>query len=221
MKAALALLLWPALSLGEESIRYTINWPSGLSLGEATLKSNFVGGAGSAELVLEAVVPGYPIRDEYRSSTSAGFCSTKFTKNSLHGKRKTSEVESFDPGGQKIVRQTVGGGRTEIASTQSPCPKDALAFLFFLRDELKQGRLPGSQTIYFGAGYQLRVAYSGAEQVTLEDQRIAADKLTASIKGPASDISFEAYFSRDGDRVPLIIRVPLAAGSFTMELVRQ
>jgi hypothetical protein len=41
-----------------------------------------------------------------------------------------------------------------------------------------------------------------------------------AVKGPKSDFSFEVFFARDPARTPMQIRIPLALGTFTAELVR-
>lgn len=204
----------------QEALRYSINWPSGLSLGEAMLTSNLSNGAGGATLTLEAVVPGYPIRDEYKSTMAGGYCSANFRKESTHGKRHALETMTFDTTTNTVRRETDNGGKTETPLA-GPCPKDALAFLMFLRQELKQGRLPGPQTIYFGSTYALRLQFAGSETVVVNEQRTAVDKLSAVVKGPASEVSFDIYFAQDSARTPVLVRVPLAMGSFSMELVRE
>ena len=44
--------------------------------------------------------------------------------------------------------------------------------------------------------------------------------MSASVKGPASEITFEVFFLKDRARTPALVRVPLALGTFSMELVR-
>ena len=36
------------------------------------------------------------------------------------------------------------------------CAKDALTFLYYVRRELSQGRMPPQQTMFFGASYEIR-----------------------------------------------------------------
>jgi hypothetical protein len=43
--------------------------------------------------------------------------------------------------------------------------------------------------------------------------------MVAKLKGPASETSFEMFFSDDAAKRLLMVRVPLAIGSFSMELV--
>jgi hypothetical protein len=41
-----------------------------------------------------------------------------------------------------------------------------------------------------------------------------------TVQGPASEITFEMFFARDAARTPLVIRVPLSPGMFSLELAR-
>ena len=88
-----------------------------------------------------------------------------------------------------------------------------------LRNELAQGRIPPPQTILFGSAYQLRLEYGGAKSVPIGGVATPADRMLATVKGPASETAFEIFFGRDAKRTPLLVRVPLVMGSFSMELV--
>lgn len=208
----------PARAQQTESLTYSINWPSGLSLGEGAITAVPSGHHWDLGLRLEATIPGFPIRDEYKSRAAAeGLCSVSFTKDSTHGSRVSSETSTFDAAAKIMRRETSKGGKSETAI--GPCAKDALAFLFHLRKELAAGRIPPPQTIYFGAAYQASLKYAGTHTVTQGDARVEADKLTVSLKGPASTTVFDISFARDAARTPLSIRSQFAMGSFSMELV--
>jgi hypothetical protein len=56
--------------------------------------------------------------------------------------------------------------------------------------------------------------------VIVGDQRTDADRIQISAKGKASDTAFEIFFALDAARTPLLIRLPLAMGTFSMELAR-
>ena len=135
-----------------------------------------------------------------------------------HGSRKTAEKSTFDGAKGMLTRETSKGGKSE--SSIGACAKDALAFLFFARKELTQGRVPGPETVYFGSPYRVKLQYAGTESLTLGDTRIEVDRITAGAKGPASDIAFDLYFARDATRTPVLIKAPMAMGTFSMELVR-
>ena len=180
------LVIASAAAQQPENLSYSINWPSGLSLGEGSIVSAASGHHLDLSLKLEATIPGYPLRDEYRSRSTAEFCSDTFEKLSTHGARVTSEKSIFDAEKKVLRRETSKGGKSELAI--GPCAKDALAFLFFLRKELAQGRIPSPQTLYFGAPYQTSFKFAGTQQVKVGDNRIEADRVMISMKGPASKI---------------------------------
>jgi hypothetical protein len=207
----------PAVPFTAETLHYTVNWPSGLSLGEARMQSSRSGEEWTFELSLDASIPGFTVTDSFRSVAANEFCSSEFSKNAVHGKRKADEKTTFDPGRGVAVRQTgAGGGKSEMQF--SGCARDALAFLYYLRHELAQGRIPAPQTVYFGAPYQVRVEYGGAQAIRANEKSYTVDKLTVSFKGPASQTTFEMFLAQDKTRTPVAIKVPLALGSFSMEL---
>jgi hypothetical protein len=203
-----------------EVLRYSINWPTGLSLGEAETSAKAATKEGAAveyEFRLDASLPGFPITDVYRSLASSEFCSVELEKKAAHGTRNTAERTTFRPADRTAVRQTENGGKSEIAT--APCAKDGLTFLYWLRSELQRGRIPASQTVLFGAAYQLTLKFSASERVLVNDRPYDADRIEALVKGPASETRFEMYFGRDPARRLLKVRVPFAIGSFSMELL--
>lgn len=224
--AALATAAAPpsAPQFDNEELRYAINWPSGLSLGEATLHGTRLkptpksGERYDFEFSIDAGIPGFSVADRYRSEASKDFCSIEFDKNVVHGKKKADEKTTFDPEKATATRETKDGGKSDL--TTPACARDALDFLYFLRRELAQGRLPPRQQVYFGAPYELRLEFAGTQTIKLGDKPVEADRLNASLKGPQSDVGFEVYFLKDAPRTLAMVRVPLAIGTFSMELMK-
>jgi hypothetical protein len=230
-----SILLWfsllPSVAIAQsgfpftnENLHYSITWPSGLSLGEGHLRAKRIDSANGKserwqfELGLDASVPGVPVSDHFRSESSSDFCSLEFEKDSKHGPRKATETTVFDQSKLSATRTTRGGGRSELSVPA--CAKDALTFLFYARRELGQGRVPPAQTIFFGGTYQIRLEYTGAQTIPVSDKKLDADRVLASVKSPASEISFEMFFARDAARTPVLVRVPFSLGIFSLELVR-
>jgi hypothetical protein len=231
MKLAMlcAIAMLPA---GAETLHYNINWQSGLPLGEATLKASKSapstsseapesgdGGRWSFELTLDAAVPGVTLRDEYRSRADANFCSQQLEKTVVRGAKKSTEKVTFDQKAKQVRRESPGGGKSEMPAPE--CAHDALAFLQFVRQELSAGRLVQSQPVFFGAKYDVQVTYLGTESVKLaknDNKPVEADKVRTAIRGPKADYTIEILFSHDGARTPLLARLPLALGTFTVEL---
>lgn len=214
-------------SASAETLHYSINWPSGLSLGEATLRSDLTaGGAESApgwdfELNLDASVPGFAIRDKYSSTASSDSCSWQLDKKTARGARTSEERVIFDPNKNTATRETVRGGQITATSQVSvpSCARDALTLLQFVRKELAQGRLPSPQPAILGAAYQVRLEYLGTSAVRLGNQQMDADRFRTSIKGPESDFTLEMFFRRDAVRTPVMMKIPLPLATFTVELI--
>jgi hypothetical protein len=201
----------------EEDLTYTIGWPSGLSLGETRLHAKHSGANWNFELTVDAGVPGFQVKDLFHSESTADFCTVSFDRNTSQGTRKTLETETV--GGGMLTRRTLnGGGESTLAVPD--CVKDALTYLYFARRELGQGRVPAAQQILFGGLYRARLDYAGAQTIEIGNKPVESDKVVCAIQGVASDFKFEMYFARDPARTPLLVKVPLAMGTFSMELVR-
>lgn len=224
MKYFLALCAISSFPLYAETLHYSINWPSGLSLGEAELSSRAPSGASGQETPwsfnasIDASLPGYALRDHYSSTATPAFCSLTLTKEFQHGSRKGQEKETFHADLNTVTRETrPNGGKSEISV--SACAKDAFTFLGFLRHELAQGRLAPAQAVVFGAVYQVRAEFTGTQEIKVGDQRMEADRMQVTFKGPASDFTFEIFFSKDAARTPMLASLPLPLGAFTVELI--
>ncbi len=218
------LLLAQILPAGEsEALTYDVNWPSGLTLGEAQFKASKAGDGDGGEqswnlqMSLDAAIPGFSVTDRYLSTVNAAGCSLQFEKDVTRGKKTGKERVIFDQAAGSAKRETVGGGESKLSI--APCAKDALAFLYYLRRELSQGRMVPAQTVYAGGPYQVRLEFAGQQRLTIRDQPFEADRITGTAKGAASETSFEIFVARDKARRPLLIRVPLPLGTFSMELV--
>jgi Protein of unknown function (DUF3108) len=222
-----AVLLTLLVSARAETLHYAINWQSGLNLGEATLTSGrslWVQGGSEAErwsfdLDIDGSVPGFVIRDHYVSTAGPDICSVKLDKTVHRGSRKSEETVTFDQTQHTVTRQTLPegvGGKSDFSAPS--CARDGLAFLQFARQELAQGRLAPQQPVILGGAYNVRLEFAGTEHVKKLGQPVEADRIHATIKGPASDLSADIFFAKDESRTPVLARIPLALGTFTVEL---
>ena len=201
-----------------EALHYNVNWPSGLSLGEAELTSSAGDSGLSFMFRMDASIPGFAVTETANSRATPDYCSVELRKQGMRGKRKLDERTEFDSGAMKAKRTTEGGGTSELSL--SLCAKDAVTFINFVRRELAAGRLPAQQKVYYGGAYSVRVTFAGTQRIVVGGEATEADKLTAAIKGPASDLTADLFFAKDATRTPLLVQVPLAMGRFSMELVR-
>jgi hypothetical protein len=221
MKSALFFLF--TLCVSAESLHYSINYPSGLSLGDATLDSSRSQtdkgpGGWNFTLDIDAGIPGYSVRDHYHAEGDAELCSIVLTKKFVHGSHTTDEKINFDQQEHSVTRQTAGGGKSDFSVPS--CARGAFSYLQFVRNELAQGRLPSAQPVVFGAAYDVRLEYTGTQTVKVGEQNVEAERIVANIKGPSTEIAVEIFFSRDKAHTPLLARLPLALGMFSVELVR-
>jgi hypothetical protein len=202
----------------EEQLNYKITWTGGLRVGEAHLSSRKASDGWQFDFSLDASVPGFLIVDRYHAVTTEPGCALEFRREITHGKRRSRETTKFDYPRSVAERATVDGGRSESAIPN--CARDALGFLFFARNELSHGRLPPEQPVLAGAAYRVRMEMGGKQPVQIGNKKQDADLVTISVKGPSSNVSFEAFFARDKARTPLIVRCPFSLGVFSLELVR-
>ncbi len=209
----------------DESLHYSINWPSGLSLGDATLSAHRTSKGWNFAASLDAGVPGFAIADKYRSTVAGNdLCSTEFERDLSHGAKHTLDKLAFDQQQRTARRTTVlpeGGGKTDFDI--SSCARDALAFVYLARREMGQGRMAPNQQVYFGSAYSVSLEYTGEQDLTSPGtgKKLAiTDHVVVSVKGPQSNFHFEIYFARDPQRTPLSVRIPLNLGTIALELVR-
>jgi len=211
----------PGFPFTDESLRYNLNWQSGSSLGEATLTAHRSAVGWNLDVTLNAGVPGFSLVDQLRSAVDPGLCSQEFERDLTHGGKRTDEKTNFDQKAGSATRTTLfpaGGGKTDFSI--ATCARDALAFAYYTRVELGQGRVPAPQQVYFGSAYSVKLDYTGTENIMSGGKSVVTDRVHATVKGPKSDFQCDMLFARDAARTPLNIRLPLPMGVFSLDLVR-
>jgi hypothetical protein len=168
---------------------------------------------------MDASMPNIPLTEHYASlSTPYELCSIRFERASQHGARKVKEFTVIDRARSVAVRATAGGGQSDIPV--GTCPRDALTFLYYVRRELGQGRMPPNDSILLGGPYHIDMVYAGQAPVLQNGRPSVTDQVNCAVKGPASEVHLEILFARDAARTPLLVRCPFALGTLTLELVR-
>jgi hypothetical protein len=205
-----------------ETLHYTMNWQSGLPVGDVSFTARKADDGGwFFDVAGNAGVPGFAVSDKYRSTTGADLCSKALERETDHAGRKGREKSTFDQRagtGQRVTLLPDGGGQSDFFI--GTCARDAVSYAYFARLELGQGRVPASAQTYLGAAYATSMAYTGAQDIAVGNKTVTTDHLNVSIKGPKADFHFEVFYARDAARTPLQIRVPLSMGTFTLDLVR-
>ena len=202
----------------DEELRYSIYWPSGLSFGSALFKARFTDPGWRLEFDLQASLPKIEVNDRAVSRSDSQLCGQEFEKHILHGGKRANELLRFRPNVvERINLERAEEQRPGVTPVQD-CARDALAFLYFLRTELAAGRIPPADTVFFGAGYRVRLEHAQSRWLIWDGERQLADEIRVSIRGPGSEHELSAFFDRDESRVPLLFRMQFDAETFTMRL---
>ncbi len=202
-----------------EELRYSIHWPSGLGFGSALFKARFTDPGWRFEFDLKASLPKIEINDRAVSRSDEQMCGQEFTKHILHDNKRANELLRFRPNAvERINLEEAGEARPGVTPVKD-CARDALAFLYFLRTELAAGRIPPPSTVFFGAGYRVRLEHAQTRWLIWDGQRQLADEIRVSVRGPGSEHELSAYFGRDESRAPLLFRMQFDDESFTMRLL--
>jgi Protein of unknown function (DUF3108) len=206
-----------------ETLRYRVTWPGGRSLGDVTMTAHKADGGGwDFDMSTSVLIPVVPISDKYKSSAAGiDLCSSTLTREISHGAKKVTEKTEFDQKANQAQRQTLvpaGGGKTEFSIPT--CGRDALTFQYLARREMGQGRVPPAGKVFFGSGYEVKMVYTGAQDIPVAGKATTTDHLNVSVKGPASDFTFEIFYARDPQRTPLLVKIPVSIGTVSLELVR-
>jgi len=198
----------------DEDLNYSIAWPGGANLGEAHLHAKHSGADWNFTLTLDARIPGFAVKDSYRSDVVGDLCSASFDRSISHGSHVLKEKQTIDRDRATATR----AGSVDIFVPA--CVRDALAYLFYSRREMGQGRVPAAQPILFGGLLDIRSDYVGASMVSINEKQEQSDRVTCTIKLKGGEYSFDVYYARDPARTPLLITAPFAMGKFSMELIR-
>jgi hypothetical protein len=206
-----------------ETLRYRVTWPGGNSLGDVTMTAHKTGDGGwDFDMSTSVLIPVVPISDRYKSSANGlDLCSSTLTREISHGARKVTEKTEFHQKANQAKRETLvpaGGGKSEFAIPT--CGRDALTFQYLARREMGQGRVPPAGRVFFGSSYDVKMVYTGAQDIPVAGKPVVTDHLDVSVKGPASEFNFEIFYARDAARTPLLIKIPVKVGTVSLELVR-
>ena len=202
----------------DETLHYSVNWPSGLSMGDANLTAHRSGKGWDFDMTLDAGIPGYRVTDHFRSSVNLDLCALEFDRDTRHGTRKAADKSTFDYDTGMVHRAPESGVPTDLPIA-SHCVYDALGFVYAVRRELGQGRVMPSTQVFYGSPYSIRLEYAGAQSVKWNEKPETADRVVVHLKGTGSETKFEILYRRDPARTPLLVKIPFSVGTLTMELV--
>ena len=131
----------------DEDLNYSLNWPSGINLGEAHLHAKRAGAKWDFAIHTRSGHPGFRGAGTSIAAQSApDLCSMSFDRSTVHGLAQ-GEKGNQSTRGRGIATRVSKGGRRDSEFRCRSCVKDALTYLFYTREELGQGRVPAAQKI--------------------------------------------------------------------------
>ncbi len=199
-----------------ETLRYRLQWPSGITLGEATLRVSPAGKELRLELTVEAGLPQYTLRDTFSAVASLDdLCSIQFHQKIAEGERQREESIEFDPATRQATH-TRGNQTTTMAVPQ--CARDPLTFLYYFRRELAAGRRVASGAVQLGTSIAVQIAPGVPEPVRVSGQTKPADHYVVTYSGTRGSKTFHLWLSPDAARAPVRIRAPFPLAEFAAEL---
>ena len=200
----------------EESLTYRLLWPSGVTLGEAVLRSSFSGEELHLQLTVEAGLPQYNISHSSSSvATREGICSLRFEAETSEGKKTSAEAIEFDQTAHWAQRTL----ENQTTSASIPeCARDPLAFLYYFRSQLAAGTTLDSGTFHFGANYSVQIKAAGPETVEAGGRQWSSRKYVVTYRGPNSGKTFELWISTESSRKPVRVQVSYPLAVFSAEI---
>ena len=142
-------------------------------------------------------IPAVPISDNYKSSALEHGSllvdlAARNQPRQQEGHEKT-RVRSEEQSG--TAAQTHGPGRRRQERVRHSHLRGAMrsTFQYLARREMGQGRVPPAGKVFFGSGYDVKMVYTGAQDIPVAGKPTVTDHLNVSVKGPASDFSVRNF----------------------------
>lgn len=208
----------PALAalVSGETLKLRLLWPSGVTLGEAVMSATAGQNDLHFEMTVEADLPIHNISGSFTSiATREGLCSIQYHRKMNEGPKVSEESIDFDQKAHQ-ARRTLGGQTATLPIPQ--CARDPLTFLYYYRNQLATGSPADLSTFFLGPERSLEVKPAGTEKVSAGGRERSAGKYLVTYHGPNSARTFDLWFSADGAREPVLIRLPSSLAIFSAEL---
>ena len=199
--------------------------PAAAALGDVTLTAHKTGDGGwDFDMSTSVAIPVVPIADNYKSSAiGTDLCSVDLAARNQsrqqEGHREDRVRSEEQSGAPRQTTVPAGGGKSEFGIPTCGARCADVPYIS-ARREMGQGRVPPAGKVFFGSGYEVKMDYTGAQDIPVAGKPVVTDHVNVSVKGPASDFSFEIFYARDAARTPLLIKIPVTVGTVSLELVR-
>ena len=92
--------------------------------------------------------------------------------------------------------------------------------IFFTRGGTRPGARPAAQQILFGGLYRDHVDYAGRAHDYRLGKQVQSDEVICTVRGTSSESQSKCTSPATPPALRSLVKVPLAMGKFSMELVR-
>jgi hypothetical protein len=202
---------WPE---GEKLV-FEIFWPSGVSMGEATLEAKSIKDNLYFSAVAEVGLPQGRILYKYSSIASPDLCSREFRQSVERPGKFWEEITKFDADTGKATISRDGRSR-EVSAAK--CSRDPLALLYYYRAQAAAGKKASSETLFLGAPLSLRIEAKGKEQIKIKQTERRGEHYKVAYPSAAGERSLELWLSDSPAQTPIAVRLPLPLATFSAEL---
>jgi hypothetical protein len=202
---------WPE---GEKLV-FEIFWPSGVSMGEATLEAKSIKDNLYFWAVAEVGLPQGRILYKYSSIASSDLCSREYRQSVERPGKFWEEITKFDADAGKATVSRDGRSR-EV--TAAKCSRDPLALLYYYRAQAGVGKSASSETLFLGAPLSLKIEAKGKEQIKIKQTQRRGDHYIIMYPSASGDRSLELWLSDSPAQTPIAVRLPLPLATFSAEL---
>lgn len=198
-----------------EKLELEIFWPSGVTMGEATLQASNVKDMHFLSASMEVVLPQGRMLYKFTSTTDANLCSREFHQSVERGRKFWEEVTRFDSeaGTASVSRD---GKTREIAAGK--CARDPLAYLYYYRAQSAAGKHPSQDSLFLTGPLALTITAKGKEQVKINRIARQADRYQIAYPSETGPGTLELWLDGSARQTPVAIRLPLPLATFSAEL---
>lgn len=220
--AALLVLLLPAPLRAQifpwpdgEKLLAEILWPSGVSMGEATLEARSLQDRIHLTAHVEVALPQGRLLYRYSSTATAGLCSLEFRRSSQRSGKFWEEITRFDP--ETGMASVTRDGHTREAAS-GKCPRDPLTYLYYYRAQAAAGKRPTTETLFLNGALPLRIESNRRESVKVNRIERQGERYRITFPSAAGEGNVEIWLDGATRQTPIAVRLPLPLATFSAEL---
>ena len=198
-----------------EKLTLEIFWPSGVTLGEATLDARSIKDIHYFSASVEVVLPQGHIIYKLYSTATAELCSREFRQSVQRSGKVWEETTSFDAESGKAMVTRDARSREYPAAK---CLRDPLTYLYFFRSQAAAGKRATAESLFLNGLLSLRIDALASEMVKIKRSERRGERYQIRFPGSAGEGRAELWLDGASAQTPIAVRLPLPFSTFSAEL---